>query len=261
MVWPDHVSDETLERMGLAILEGSESEQVLQHYRIIVWVKAISAISNVAPLVSSERLKTHFGTLKKQYQAAALEELNSLALAAPPCLTLIQALLSGVSLPYSHPIHIQPTNPPQRRLMQFMGNMSRSWTMTALASQMIVTLNYHNITNTVPRDEFEKDIHACVYTCYFTDKTLSLLFLRPPSLPELKVDPAQLVHLDPSRPTTPMIIGIVQYAEIRNTLLKVLLDTKDMGQMEKAHILSSLMVRAQTIHSDSQIVSLTLTPI
>lgn len=82
--------------MGLAILGNSESEQVLQLYRVIVWVKAVAAISNIAPLVSSERLKSHFGTLKKQYQAAALDELNSLPLAAPPSLTLVQALLSGV---------------------------------------------------------------------------------------------------------------------------------------------------------------------
>ncbi|KAJ5162263.1 hypothetical protein N7492_007655 [Penicillium capsulatum] len=237
MFWPDHISDRTLERMGLAIIEGSEDEQVLQLYRIVVWVRAISVISNLAPTISSERLKAHFGTLKKQYQAAALEDLNSIPLVAPPSLALVQALLSG------------------KRLMQTMGNMSRSWSVTALASQAIVALNYHNITNTTPRDEIEEDIHACVYTCYYNDKTLSLLLLRPPSLPELKVDPAQLVHLDPTQPTTPMIIGIVQYAGLKTTLLKILLETKDMGQMEKANTLSNLMTRAQSIYSHSQIVS------
>lgn len=156
---------------------------------------------------------------------------------------------------------MQVTDFIQKRLMQFMGNMSRGWTMTAIASQVIVTLNYHNITTTVPRNDFENDIHACVYTCYFADKSLSLLLLRPPSLPELKVDPAKLVHLDPGRPTTPMIIAIVQYADVRNALLKILLDTKEMGQTEKANILSSLVTRAQEIHAESQSVSSTLTPV
>lgn len=96
IVWPDHISDKTLERMGLAILENSENEQVLQLYRIVVWIKAISSISKLAPLISSQHLKVHFKTLKRQYEAAAMEELNSVPLTAPPSLTLLQALLSGV---------------------------------------------------------------------------------------------------------------------------------------------------------------------
>lgn len=97
IVWPDHISDKTLERMGLAIMERSESEQVLQMYRISVWIKAFSCISKVAPLISSEHLKAHFRRLKKQYEAGAIEELNSIPLTAPPSLPLLQALLSGVS--------------------------------------------------------------------------------------------------------------------------------------------------------------------
>lgn len=102
----------------------------------------------------------------------------------------------------------------------------------------------------------EEDIHACVYTCYYFDKTLSLLLLRPPSLPELKVEPAQLIHLDPELPTTAMIRGIVDLARLKSTLVHVLLDTKEMSDIEKASLLSDLVVRAQTIYSGLQIVSL-----
>jgi hypothetical protein len=97
IVWPDHISDRTLERMGLAIMERSESEQVLQLYRISVWIKAFSCISKLAPLISSEHLKAHFKRLKKQYEAGAIEELNAVPLTASPSLPLLQALLSGVS--------------------------------------------------------------------------------------------------------------------------------------------------------------------
>ncbi|KAJ5652347.1 transcriptional regulator family: Fungal Specific TF [Penicillium longicatenatum] len=235
IAWPDHISDQTLERMGLAIIEHTESEQILQLYRITVWVKAISCISKLAPLISSQPLKVHFRNLKKQYEAAAIEELNSVPLTATPSLTLLQALLSG------------------KRLMQYLGNMSRCWMFTAHASRIIVALNYHNITNTTPQNEVEKDIHACVYTCYYFDKTLSLLLLRPPSLPELKVEPVQLIHLDPELPTTAMIRGIVELAHLKNTLVHILLDTKEMSDMEKASLLSDLVVRAQTIHSNLQI--------
>ncbi|KAJ5594403.1 transcriptional regulator family: Fungal Specific TF [Penicillium hispanicum] len=234
IIWPDHISNKTLERMGLAIIEHSENDQVLQFYRICVWAKAVASISKLAPLVSSERLKVHFRTLKKQYEAAAIEELNSIPMTAVPSLALLQALLSG------------------KRLMQHMGNMSRCWMLVAFASRVIVALNYHNITDTVPRNETEEDIHACLYTCYYFDKILSLLLLRPPSLPELKVDPAQLIHLDPELPTTAMVTGIVQYSHLRASLLGILLDTKKIGEVEKATFLSDLVVQAHTIHSNFQ---------
>lgn len=83
--------------MGLAIIEHSESEQVLHLFRISVWVKALSCISKMAPLISSAPLRVHFRALKKQYEAAANEELDSISLTAVPSLPLLQALLSGVS--------------------------------------------------------------------------------------------------------------------------------------------------------------------
>lgn len=139
--------------------------------------------------------------------------------------------------------------------MQYLGNMPRCWMFTAFASKVIVALNYHNITNTIPQNEKEEEIHSCVYTCYYFDTTLSLLLLRPPSLPELKVEPAQLIHLDPDIPTTPMIVGIVELSHIKTSLLQILLDTKEMEDMEKATFLSDLVVKAQRIYSNLQIVS------
>jgi hypothetical protein len=62
--WPDHISDKTLERMGLAIIERKESEQTLQLYRINVWLKAICFISALAPMISSEPLNVRFRKLK-----------------------------------------------------------------------------------------------------------------------------------------------------------------------------------------------------
>jgi hypothetical protein len=138
--------------------------------------------------------------------------------------------------------------------MQYLGNMSRCWMLTALASRMIVALNYHNITDICPRTEIEESIHSCVYTCYYFDKTLSLLLLRPPSLPDLKVRPVQLIHIDPDLPTSTMVKGMVEYSELKNALLDILLDTKTVGDAEKANILSDLVARAHTIHSNMQMV-------
>ncbi|CAG7988247.1 unnamed protein product [Penicillium nalgiovense] len=233
--WPDHISDKVLEHMGLAIIEGAEYEQVLQHYRLNVWVKAMSFISKMGPLVSSEPLRDHFRSLKKRYEAAAIEILNQIPLAAEPSLLLLQSVLSAT------------------RLMQYLGNMTRCWMLTALASRMIVSLNYHNITDVSPRTQTEENIHACVFLCYYFDKTLSLLLLRPPSLPDLKVKPTQLIHIDPDLPTSTMITGVVEYSELKNTLLTILLDTKTVGDTEKANILSDLVARAHIIHSNMQL--------
>jgi Fungal specific transcription factor domain. len=139
--------------------------------------------------------------------------------------------------------------------MRYLGNMTRSWMLTSQASTMIVSLNYHNITDPSPRNEIEKNIHSCVYTCYCFDKTLSLLLLRPPSLPDLKVRPTQLIHLDPDLPTSAMIKGVVEFAELKSDLLNVLLDTKKtIRDTEKANILSDLVARAHIIHSSLQMV-------
>ncbi|OQE38575.1 hypothetical protein PENCOP_c008G04280 [Penicillium coprophilum] len=234
IIWPDHISDKVLEQMGLAIIEGTECEQVLQHYRMNVWVKAMGCISKMAPLVTSKPLRNHFRSLKKRYETAAIEILNQIPLAAEPSLLLLQSIMSAT------------------RLMQYLGNMTRCWMLTALASRMVVSLNYHNITDTSPRTEIEENIHACVYTCYYFDKTLSLLLLRPPSLPDLKVRPTQLIHLDPDLPTSTMLTGIVEYSELKSALLNILLDTKTIEDTEKANILSDLVARAHTIHSNMQ---------
>lgn len=139
--------------------------------------------------------------------------------------------------------------------MRYTGNMTRSWMLTAQASMMIISLNYHNITDPIPRTEIEENIHACVYTCYYFDKSLSLLLLRPPSLSDLKVRPTQLIHLDPDVPTSGMIKGIIEFSELENDLLNVLLDTKKtIGDTEKANMLSDLVARAHIIHSSMQMV-------
>ncbi|KGO48458.1 Transcription factor, fungi [Penicillium expansum] len=232
--WPDHISDKVLEQMGLAIIEGTECEQVLQHYRINVWVKAMGCISKMAPLITSEPLRNHFRSLRKSYEVAAIDILNQIPLAAEPSLILLQSVMSA------------------SRLMRYLGNMTRSWMLTALASRMIVSLNYHNITDANPRTEIEESIHACVYTCFYFDKTLSLLLLRPQSLPSLKLKPTQLIHIDPDLPTYAMMTGIVEYSELKSTVLNVLLESKTMGDTEKANILSDLVARAHIIHSNSQ---------
>lgn len=96
-IWPDHISPKTLERMGLAIIENSESKQILLYYRVVVSTKVITFLMGLILATPSEPLKEHFKYLQRQYRSAAFQDLSLISVSATPSLVLLQALLSGVS--------------------------------------------------------------------------------------------------------------------------------------------------------------------
>lgn len=108
--------------------------------------------------------------------------------------------------------------------MQNQGDMSRSWTLTAFASRTLVSLNLHTIDATKPSDPEQRDLHGALYSCYYLDKMLSALLLRPPSLPKLKVNPAELVVLDPHFPLSASLKIMVSFARIQEVVLELDLD-------------------------------------
>lgn len=83
--------------MGLAIIEGTESEHVLLYYRVIVWTKVVTFLMGLITVTPSEPLKDRFKYLQRQFRSAAFHELNMISVSAAPSLVLLQALLSGVS--------------------------------------------------------------------------------------------------------------------------------------------------------------------
>ncbi|KAJ5810305.1 uncharacterized protein N7503_002523, partial [Penicillium pulvis] len=96
--WPDHVSSSTLENMCLALVEGDIDEQTLVHYRVCAYTKAKFFVTRVSELGHTKRLRDHFQNSRKEYEASALNALNKINILAPPSLSLVQALLSGVCL-------------------------------------------------------------------------------------------------------------------------------------------------------------------
>lgn len=143
--------------------------------------------------------------------------------------------------------------------MQYLGNQSRCWMFVSYAAKVLVALGYHNITNPVPRDDVEEEIHACVYTCFYFDNTLSLLLLRPVSMPKLKVNPVDLVHMDAELPFKAIISGIVELALVKDTLIQILLESSPISDMEKANVLSDLVTQSQNIYAKLQIVGSPIT--
>lgn len=115
--------------------------------------------------------------------------------------------------------------------MQNQGDMSRSWTLVAFASRTLVSLNYHSIDSITLNDETKRDIYGSLYTCYYLDKMLSVLLLRPPSLPKLKIKPTDLVYLDSQLPLSASIKTMVEFAQIQEGVLDILNHTSTNDQV------------------------------
>ncbi|KAJ5565054.1 hypothetical protein N7513_001296 [Penicillium frequentans] len=214
--WPDHVSSSTLENMCLALVEGVTDEQTLVHYRICAYTKATFFVTRVSELGHTKRLRDHFQNSRKEYEASALAALNKINILAPPSLSLVQALLSGALL------------------MQIRGEMFQSWRLAAFAAKNIVSLNYHTTTEIFPSTEQEHNIHLALVTCFYLDKSLSLLLLRPPSLPTLKIKPAELVCIDPLVPLTAIMKSVVELAQIQESAIDIILKRHSLN--DKSHV-------------------------
>jgi hypothetical protein len=102
-----HVSKRSLERMGLALIERTVSGQTRLQY--IICVNLIAYLYSVATdsNAQSETMRRHLERSRKEYLRSGLEALERMSLLAPPSLTLLQALISGVCLhiPISHDDH------------------------------------------------------------------------------------------------------------------------------------------------------------
>lgn len=102
-LWPDHVSNPCLRDMTYALIARDGNEQLLCHFRVCVYTKAISVISRW--LVSTETNTSIRQTLiesKSRYMAAACKALDSISFLSPPSISVIQALLSGVWIPLQY---------------------------------------------------------------------------------------------------------------------------------------------------------------
>ncbi|PYH88053.1 hypothetical protein BO71DRAFT_489067 [Aspergillus ellipticus CBS 707.79] len=202
--WPDHVSVKGLEDMSLALAEGRLDRQTSLHYQVCVFTKALFYITRVPKNHISERFRMHLQKSQQKYALAASRALDEINFVGSNSISLVQALLSGALF------------------HQMQGNPIKSWTLTAIASQILVSLNYHNIKPDTPaQSEEEQDARRCVFSCFFLDKTLSMLLLRPPSLPRLKVSPSFLVPLEHGVPLGLIVKTVVELAQIQDQAMEI----------------------------------------
>ena len=110
--------------------------------------------------------------------------------------------------------------------MYVVGNSQSCWSLTAYASRTLVALGYHNISNSQlshPKTEQEQEIHAAVAWCYHFDRIMSLLLLRPLSLPPLQVPMSSLILYDADNPMAIFALVMLEFVPIHEKILEMTL--------------------------------------
>lgn len=103
-------------------------------------------------------------------------------------------------------------------MSQIMGNPTQCWELTAHASRTIVALGYHQISKTTPETDEEKEIYAIVAHCAELDSVMSLLLLRPRSLPRMQVKASDLLRKDKSN-----TLSVLELVSVQDKILDLTL--------------------------------------
>ncbi|OQE02186.1 hypothetical protein PENVUL_c040G02293 [Penicillium vulpinum] len=200
--WPDHISSPTLKKMIISLVENEGDEHCRLHYRVCVYTKAFFCALKWSQVYRSPTVLQRLEKSQRQYKATTLAALCRIHFLSPPSLSLVQALLSGAML------------------MQYIGNVSRSWSLTAFAARILVSLNGHTVeARRLLPTELVEDFDLCLYWCYYLDKVLSALFARQPSLPKLYFDPVSLIPLNSSNPLQKTVKIMVEMAKVQEGIL------------------------------------------
>ncbi|KAL4890030.1 hypothetical protein BDV59DRAFT_195326 [Aspergillus ambiguus] len=234
--WPDHISGKTLERMVTRLLQHEIDEQAHHQLSICIYVKAISYVVQLSMLSDNLALKRQFLESKKLYEAAALHSLKHINVCSTPSLLLIQSLISGALL------------------MQRLGKMNQSWVLNSYAARLIVSLNYHEVgsTSVSNLNSVNEEIYSSLWECYYLDRTLSSLFIRPPSLPELRVSPSQLVYTDTTLLYGPLFGIVLDLSQVQGELLDLSLKWEHKFSTQISATCEHLRTQMEKISSDLQ---------
>lgn len=132
--------------------------------------------------------------------------------------------------------------------MQTLGDTTQAWTLTAFASRLLVALGYHNVDSRMLEEcDRSHEIRRCIRWCYYFDKVLSMLLVRPPSLPALSVEPASLLL---SRQADPLDMKgniLIKLAHVLDGALSVLTPGDGIPDNQTLGTITRLEVELQDI--------------
>ncbi|GFF28606.1 hypothetical protein IFM61606_10191 [Aspergillus udagawae] len=206
--FPDFLSAEAIERMGLALLNDTLDEQIALQYRIILLFKGaiIHLVHQVMDINAHADLDRHLNDVMFHRLHAALAAIGEIRFLTAPSLSLLQALLCGALA------------------MRALGNPIGCSTITASASRTLVALGYHNLTQFSSDPKVNEEVRATVSWCYILDKNLALLLFRPQALPPLQIPVQSLTTPGTSgseENLTPLFLELAQAQETALNLVAV----------------------------------------
>lgn len=95
--WPDHISSKTFERMCAALGSRAANGQLALRYSLCVLTKATVYVSRWLRFGAPDGMLDSLEKSRNVYIATCLRYLQEIDFTRPPSLSMLQALLSGVS--------------------------------------------------------------------------------------------------------------------------------------------------------------------
>ncbi|KAI9043312.1 uncharacterized protein KD926_003842 [Aspergillus affinis] len=234
LFWPDHIPQEKFEHMCLTLLHGKATGQIACHYEISVLARAVNYFNRWMRVSNSSDLSKALEESKKKYTAAGLRALRRLNVLNSPSLSLLQTLVSGA------------------QLLQLLGDASQAWTLTSFASRVMVALGYHNLNSQALKEhDNSAEIRHCTYYCYYLDKALSMLLVRPPSLPDLNVDPVSLIELKYTEPLKIKMGILLKLSHVQDGVISLLIKGDKLTEAEASSSIPALKSELQDIWKES----------
>jgi hypothetical protein len=94
----DHIPPKAVEKIGLAMMEGTADEHTLSLYKVIIHFKAAVVLyASHLEGARSAGVQKHIRQMEFVHMSAALTALDNISFLTPPSLLLVQALITGVS--------------------------------------------------------------------------------------------------------------------------------------------------------------------
>ncbi|KAJ5205456.1 hypothetical protein N7472_001904 [Penicillium cf. griseofulvum] len=197
-----HISEATLEKMGLTLIHGTGSAHDILISTVCVNAmvsKFLTAISNAR--IDSELIHKLSHTVV-QFQLVAKVALQSISLLTSPSLGLLQALLSGLFL------------------HQGSGDITICWELTKAACKMCISLGLDimmKIGGAVSEEQY-----YCLAWCYILDKNFAFKIGRSKSLLDLELAHITSDQSSDQYPTSDLFGIYISLARVQAALLPYL---------------------------------------
>ncbi|KAJ4311311.1 hypothetical protein N0V84_010516 [Fusarium piperis] len=188
-----HLSKLTLERMEYALIENTVHGQRRLEYIICVNFWAYLVLTSLESEDPSTLIAQHLGGSRDRYFNNAKCALKRMSILATPTLSMLQALLCGVSSSQMMRIDLRGANvgcPAKVMFFLDVGDFEKCWILNAAACQAFVAIGGQHLVDQTsdPASTQAREVRASLFNCFVFDKAFSINMDRPCSMPEMEID-------------------------------------------------------------------------